>query len=405
VPPRLRRVLASLLLSVVSVLACLLAIEMGARAYVYLDMARARRESTGQPISRFHPLLGWDKPPYAEQRIRRDEFDFVFRVNSKGLRGPERDYAKPAGTRRVLTLGDSFAAGYYAEEDKTLRAELERRLNGGCAPSEVLSGGTIAYSTDQEYLFYRIEGRRYSPDVVLLMFYYNDLYYNASHTGPGGQPKPFFEIDGDRLVLRNAPLAPPRREDLDAQPDPPRPWRGSMALRLLSRRTLDGAPRLHAFLARLGLVQPPALDPPREYWVFGADHASEVNDMWARTRLLLRDLRDEARASGASLVLLYVPVRFEVNDEAWELTRQRYRWGRRWDRTRVVERLEALAAELQLPIVDPRAELRRAETSGRPTYYTRDVHWTADGNAVAAQAVEADVRRALGCASAPSPKP
>jgi hypothetical protein len=274
---------------------------------------------------------------------------------------------------------------------------------GGCGPVEAINGGTIAYSTDQEYLFYKTEGRRYAPDAVLLAFYYNDLWYNASRTGPGGEAKPFFELDGDALGPPNTPLAAPDSQGVGnrANPGPsrPRPWRGSLALRLLSNRTVDAAPRLHAFLARFGLVQPPALDPPREYWVFGLDHAREVSEMWTRTRLLLKALRDDVHADGARLLLLYVPVRFEVSEEAWTLTRERYRWGRRWDRERVYERLSAIASELSIPLVDPRDELRRTERGGWPTYYTRDVHWTSHGNAMAAHAAEREVRRAMGCAT------
>jgi hypothetical protein len=405
-----RTLLLNLLLAVFSLLLMAALAEVLARAWVEVELARARADAPEVPLSRFHPVLGWEKTPLAAQRITRPEFDITLKVNSRGLRGPERDYPKPPGTRRLLILGDSFAAGYYVDEEQTLRAVLEGLLTtGGCGPAEVINGGTIAYSTDQEYLFYKTEGRRYAPDAVLLAFYYNDLYYNASPTGPGGEAKPYFEINGDALGLPNTPLRAPVSSDARNRANPgtnrPQPWRGSMALRLLSRRTVDAAPRLHAFLARFGLVQPPAHDPPREYRVFGLDHPREVSDMWARTRLLLKALRDDMLADGARLVLLYVPVRFEANDEAWELTRQRYRWGRRWDRGRVFERLAAIAGELAIPLVDPRDELRRTETGGWPTYYTRDVHWTSHGNAVAAHAAEREVRRALGCASGPNEGP
>jgi len=97
------------------------------------------------------------------------------------------------------------------------------------------------------------------------------------------------------------------------------------------------------------------------------------------------------------VAVLYVPVRFEVNDDVWELSRRRYRLGRRWDRDAVFERLRAVCAEAGIPLVDPRDALRRQETSGAPAYYTRDVHWTAAGNAVAAHALEPVVRSWLSC--------
>ena len=54
------------------------------------------------------------------------------------------------------------------------RADRHRAAGGGAprraaARVEVINGGTAAYSTDQEYLFYRDEGRRYAPDVVVAL--------------------------------------------------------------------------------------------------------------------------------------------------------------------------------------------------------------------------------------------
>ena len=95
--------------------------------------------------------------------------------------------------------------------------------------------------------------------------------------------------------------------------------------------------------------------------------------------------------------MLYVPVRFEVNDRVWELSRQRYRMGRRWDRDVVFERLRSVCEGLGIPLVDPRHELRRQDATGAPAYYTRDVHWTAFGNAVAAHSLEPLLRSWLPC--------
>jgi hypothetical protein len=399
---RARSLLANAGLAAASLLVGALLVEGAARAWVGASLAQTRRQAAGAlPISRYDALLGWDKTPGAVQNVHRSEFDVTLQFNSKGLRGPERDYAEPPGTRRVLILGDSFAEGYYVDESQTVRAVLEKLLDGeACGRLEVINGGTIAYSTDQEYLFYKTEGHRYGAESVVLLFYYNDLYYNASPFGPGGEPKPYFEVDGGTLVPRNSPVPAPTKGLLNRQ-EPgipaPKPWRGSIALRLLSNRTVDASPRLHRVLARLGLVEPLSSEPPKEYWPFGRDHAREVNDMWERTHRILAALKADVESHGGRFGVLYVPVRFEVNDEVWALSRQRYRLGRRWDRDLVFERLRAVCEEARIPLVDPRDALRRQETSGAPAYYTRDVHWTAAGNVVAAHALEPVVRSWLSC--------
>jgi hypothetical protein len=127
--------------------------------------------------------------------------------------------------------------------------------------------------------------------------------------------------------------------------------------------------------------------------------------MWKATTALLGALRDEALAHRARLVVLYVPVRFEVNDSVWDLTRARYKMGHHWKREKVFDRLAAACTELGVPLVDPRQALRAAETSPHPAYYTRDVHWTDVGNELAAVTAEPAVREALGCLAAHGAKP
>ena len=385
---RLRSLLVNLGVASVSLILMALLIEGGARLYAG-RLARPDPTAAARPISRFHPLLGWDKPPGGESRIRRPEFDVLIQINARGLRGPDYDYAKPAGTRRVLILGDSFAEGYYVDEHETARAVLEKRLNAGPCPGwQVVNGGTIAYSTDQEYLFFREEGHRYAPDLVTLLFYHNDLLYNASPRGPGGEVKPYFRVQDGRLVARHETLEPdpegaPNRQNPGRAPL--QPWRGSIALRLLSNRTVDASPDLHRVLGRLGLVQPVGSDPPREFWPYGPGHGREVEEMWLTTEALLGALKRDVEAHGARLAVLYIPARFEVNDAVWQTTRERYRLGKRWDPYVVYDRLKAILDAQGTPLIDPREALRATETAGPPAYYTRDVHWNAVGNAVAAE--------------------
>jgi hypothetical protein len=361
--------------ALVSTLVCLLAIEGAARWLEGRRLAQLQQQLRQSPALRFHPLLGWEKVPRHERRARRYEVDVVFKYNSLGLRGPERDYRKPAGARRVLVLGDSFAEGFFAGESATVPAVLEQRLTAaGCAPCEVINGGTAGYSTDQEYLFYREEGRRYGADVVVLMVYYNDLLSNTIATGVGGGPKPLFALDGEALRLTNTPLVQPapmseaeRVARAQAQP----PWHGSVALRLLGNRAAEGRPALNRFLARMGLVPPSSDTPPEELTVFGV--GERVPAMWRLTGALLRELQRAVESD------------------------DRYRLGRRWSPDKVVTRLAALCAELGIPLADPREPLRQSEVAGHATYYKTDFHWNETGHRVAAESVEPLVRAALRC--------
>jgi hypothetical protein len=399
---RLRTWVVNLGLALLSLAVFCAALEFSARRLVS-HWRKTRVFTPHGSVSRYHPILGWDKPPGLRVRLRRPEYEVDLEINSRGLRGPEREHAKPAGTRRVLMLGDSFVEGYCVPEHRSARAVLETLLNvGACGRVEVLNGGTAAWSTDQELLFFDLEGRKYAPDVVTLFFFYNDLAANTSDFA-NGRPKPYFELESGELVLRGTPLpAPPEAERISRHEPMPfrlKPWRESYALRLLSDRTVEGAPELHRLLARWKIVEPrPVTPPPVDMLAFAPGRDPSVEAAWERTAALLRALQGAVGKQGARLLLVYVPARFEVDERAWTLTRQQFRLGRRWDHGRVFDRLARVAADLRVELLDPRPPLREAQARG-PAYFPRDGHWTAVGQEAAARAIVEATRRALGCDS------
>jgi len=385
-----RAVLANLALVVVSLAAMLLLLEGVARVMVWRRVARPF--TTRGSIVRYNPTLGWDKPPGAQAWLHRPEYSVHLMVNSKGLRGPDRPYAKPPGVLRTLILGDSFAEAYTVSEEQSVRARLEEELKGrGCEKNEVLNGGTIGYSTDQELLFYREEGRRYSPDVVVVLFCWNDIYFNTT----GEQGKPFFELIDGQLVLRNSPVPPPGSGSWVRAPEPRqqtvRPWRRSMALRLLSNQTEKGNPELHRFLAKLGVVEPAKgkLPVPIDLWPTEIGHDAEVDKMWDITAALLAALKRDVESDNGRLVLFYIPANGELTDRGWQLSLEEYQGARRtWRRGRILSRLREVAQQEGIPLIDPSAPLAEAQASWlHPAYYPEDGHWNALGHAIAAREI------------------
>ncbi|MBK7424456.1 MAG: hypothetical protein IPJ48_16010 [Propionivibrio sp.] len=102
-----------------------------------------------------------------------------FVTNSKGLRNT-RDftYAKPAGTIRVLSLGDSQTQGLEVRQEFTYSAVMERMLIRQTKGAEVINAGVSGFSNAEELVFLENEGIRYDPDVVVLGFFANDFEDN-----------------------------------------------------------------------------------------------------------------------------------------------------------------------------------------------------------------------------------
>jgi hypothetical protein len=122
-----------------------------------------------------NPVLGYE--PIPNQRNPRADLHYgnFPETNSRGLRDVERAVDKPAGTRRIIVLGDSVVAGHGIWDLRdTIPGQLERSL-GQRGPTEVLNFGVGGYQTLAEVELLKTRGLDYSPDVVVLVFDNSDF--------------------------------------------------------------------------------------------------------------------------------------------------------------------------------------------------------------------------------------
>jgi lysophospholipase L1-like esterase len=106
--------------------------------------------------------------------------ELTYRLNSRGMRGPDYPRDKPAGTVRVMALGDSFTLGEGVRLADTWVAGLERRLAahyGARARIEVMNVAVPGWSTTDEIAYLEQEGLAYEPDLVLVAYVLNDAEY------------------------------------------------------------------------------------------------------------------------------------------------------------------------------------------------------------------------------------
>lgn len=119
------------------------------------------------------PRLGWRMVPGQDHRTYAHEV----RVNSLGLRGPEIPAEREPDELRVLVLGDSTTYGQGVAEEDTLPAVIEATL-GELAPDRrwrAINAGHRGYATNQELALLDELGPRLDPDIVLLVWFENDL--------------------------------------------------------------------------------------------------------------------------------------------------------------------------------------------------------------------------------------
>jgi len=139
--------------------------------------------------------------PGAQYRHKSADVTTDFRINGQGMRS-DRDvaYAKPPGTQRIVSLGDSFTIGYEVDVEECFSSVLAARLREARIDVEVLNAGVSGFSTAEELLYLERELIKYDPDVVLVSFYANDLHDNVRTN--------LFRLADNRLVPEDTAYVP-----------------------------------------------------------------------------------------------------------------------------------------------------------------------------------------------------
>jgi len=168
---RVRALAGRLLLSVVTLAAGLLLLELGLRA---MGVARAEALApialpglldAGEAFCRSDDLLIYSIAPHA----RTYEW---FQIDGHGFRTPEFSDRKPPGTLRIVVTGDSttFALGVLEEQrwSSVLRRALAG-LFGDVQPIEVINAGVPGYSTLQNRLQIQRDLLPLQPDLIIVL--------------------------------------------------------------------------------------------------------------------------------------------------------------------------------------------------------------------------------------------
>lgn len=300
------------------------------------------------------------------------------RFNRDGLRGPDRPHAKPPSVKRIALVGDSMVAAVATAEERTLARSLEGRLRVSRpdATWEVMNAGVSSSNTGSELALYREVLSRYSPDLLVLVFWAgNDLADNSLALTRA--PRLYFDIDPEGR-LRQLPFA--------FNPSPVVEWLDRSSRLYVWQKTALRQARA-SLRARRGAVQPVEL-------VFARPEPEAAAHAWAITGALLREFQRETVARGAGLVVVAAAAPAQVYDDLWtELEGRAAREKLPLSRDHPEERLGSLCREAGIPLLALGPAFRDAAPHHDSTrreerlYYEGRFHWNDAGNALAAASV------------------
>ena len=375
----MRHRLATLLLLAAGSLVSLVAAELLVRA-------------TGRGASLWshfapHPELGWTFTPGRRSGRPRQI------INPLGFRDVEHVPAKPAGTRRLVVLGDSFTAAVELRFERIYPRVLQRLLDERAAePWEVISLAVTGWGTAQEWLALQRYGLAYAPDAVLLQFFPNDVCNNALAAADlcafHDEMRPYLvEGDGGWRVTWTQPLRRRLRlhsslyrlaergvEDLHLR------WRSGSLARVPADEEARMARAEQA--ERLAAAHGAALHPFYQAYAADAEQIAPVAEGWSATERLIAGMAESLREAGVAFGLVVMPYEGAVVPADWEA-----RWSgdeRSLGRDYPEQRLGRLAARLGVPAC---LLLERFEQNRKVVLPYRKYHLSSGGHRVAAEGI------------------
>ena len=116
----------------------------------------------------------------------RGPLDVWVKINSQGLRSDvEYEWAKPQDEIRILGIGDSFTFGWGVSLEESFLQRLEHRLHQMTGSDiETINAGVPGWNLNHYYVYLKERGIRYSPDVIVLSYFINDVPNSIQETIP-----------------------------------------------------------------------------------------------------------------------------------------------------------------------------------------------------------------------------
>ena len=218
-------------------------------------------------------------------------------INSASLRERELPLRKPAGTRRILVLGDSVAFGHWVAAE----AAFPRQLEGALQPHvdgtlEVINAGVPGYSTFQELAWLEHAGWAYEPDLIVVGFVLNDVVERYMTMAAYGGANTVLGVD---TTVSMNPLS--------------RLLRRTAFHRFIVDQMQDRARRREIYSVRR---------------LFEATPAEEIREAWAQSEEELSGIVAAAAARDIPVWVVAFPFRFQITEALEPLPQQHLqRWA------------------------------------------------------------------------------
>lgn len=299
----------------------------------------------------------------------------TIKTNKMGLRNREIVMPKPAGTTRILFVGDSYTVGWGVGQDEAFPQVTERLLKEVLPNKniETINAGLTASGLGYDYLFLKNELKKIDADIVVVGFYlFNDIAENLYYSD-------WQEIDESGLPLKIDSYTSFVGAD------------GNIYVKEIPfKYTLPVLKNSHLFLKLANWV-------PQEktkqfhskfvstYLCFYKEACRDLDEEKNKAKMLFSAIKRLTAQNGQKLLVAFIPVEFQIDRNARNKYLEAPLLPR--DREYPYQYFSQFFSEAGIDYLDFREQLKVRSASEGPFYYERDDHWNSAGHRVAAEAI------------------
>ena len=379
----LRNLLATLTITAISAIVSLVILEIFLRIFHPLPLSPLEMHVFRLKSSEYYQKdaeLRWrPRKSIYGRHDKAGSFSTTFRTNSEGFRDKEYELEKPKEICRIIAIGDSFTWGYGVNDHEIYTERLEEML----PKTEVINLGVTAYSLQQEILYFKREGLKYAPDIVILGFCLNDIY--QPHHGDLEKRATIVTPINRQIVLPVQSITSKSRVINFKQ----YLYRKSTLFRFVMER-INSNKALVKTLVSLGIKGSLKGFEALDINLMPAlrDYPESLEKSWKETRLELLQLKQLTTDLGIRLIIVVIPSVQTIQHKSFEHAIVYSIFDQEdFDLDKPYRLLGNFAEKQSIEFVNPVNLFQKRTHEGSSLYLKRDMHFNAVGHDLLAQAI------------------
>ncbi len=315
--------------------------------------------------------LGWSfVPSSVSSVVYPNEVNQIITINPQGFR--DTDFDLTTASKKIMVLGDSFVSNIAVDDDAVFTEVMEAEMEN----TTVMNFGVNGFGQVQELLLLEKWAPQIQADLILQMVYLRNDFKDNVKADNWLYPKPTAQTDCDNEIT-----IVPAPKDAIAKATKKQHNKGLLErahLYHFVRRRIENIRAMKD--GKNTKFKPPEMDICALYL------AEEVQIQYEVLQELLVNTQEKAEAMGTPIVFVLAPSIGQVQDVSWE-TITAYDSQIELERSLPNTRLMHFAKENDLQMLDLLPILRKTNTEETLLYNQFEQHWTAQGNAIVAQAI------------------